>query len=126
MTVVAASVHDNTLGAALLDRVAAAVPSVRKAWVDAGFKTTVVEHGAGLGSDVEVVGRPPGARGFTRLPKRWVVEQTFGTLMLHRRLARGYEAKPSSAVAMIRWSMVDVMARRLTRAATATWRDPRV
>ncbi|ABD10489.1 IS5 family transposase [Frankia casuarinae] len=126
VVVVAASVHDNTIGTALLDRVAAAAPPVRKAWVDAGFKTTVVEHGAGLGIDVEVVGREPGARGFTPLPKRWRVEQTLGTLMLHRRLARDYEAKPASAVAMIHWSMVEVMARRLTGAATPTWRDPPV
>lgn len=44
--------------------------------------------------------------------------------MRHRRLARDYEAKPASAVAMIHWSMVDVMTRRLTRATTPTWRDP--
>jgi ubiquinone/menaquinone biosynthesis C-methylase UbiE len=36
------------------------------------------------------------ARGFAPLPKRWVVEQTFGTLMLHRRLARDYETLPAS------------------------------
>ncbi|MCK9905107.1 transposase [Parafrankia colletiae] len=126
VTVVAASVHDNLIGIALLDRVATAAPLVRKAWVDAGFKTTVIEHGAGLGIDVEIVERPAEARGFTPLPKRWVVEQTFGIMMLHRRLARDYETKPASAVAMIRWSMVEVMARRLTRSATPTWRDPPV
>ncbi|WP_462187479.1 MULTISPECIES: hypothetical protein [unclassified Frankia] len=32
-----------------LDRVVAVAPSVHEAWVDAGFKTTVIEHGAGLG-----------------------------------------------------------------------------
>lgn len=126
VTVVAASVHDNLIGIALLDRVATAAPSVRKAWVDAGFKTAVIEHGAGLGIDVEIVGRPAGARGFTPLPKRWVVERTFGILMLHRRLARDYEARPASAGAMIRWPMADVMARRLTWGATPTWRDPPV
>ncbi|WP_238427992.1 hypothetical protein [Frankia nepalensis] len=45
-------------------------------------------------------------------------------MMLHRRLAADYEAKLSSAVAIIRWSMVDVITRRLTRASTPTWRDP--
>ncbi|WP_131787228.1 IS5 family transposase [Protofrankia symbiont of Coriaria ruscifolia] len=124
VTVVAASVHDNLIGTALLDAVAAAAPSVRTAGVDAGFKNTVVAHGAGLGIDVEVVGRGAGARGFTPLPKRWRVEQTFGTLMLHRGLVRDYEARPASAVSMIHRSMVDVLTRRLTRTATPTWRDP--
>jgi transposase len=124
VVVVAASVHDNAIGIALLDKVAASAPTVAKAWVDAGFKNTVVEHGARLGIDVEIVHREPGARGFAPEPKRWVVEQTLGTLMLHRRLVRDFETKPSSSVAMIHWSMTDVMLRRLTRASTPTWRDP--
>ncbi|WP_406326594.1 IS5 family transposase [Streptomyces sp. NBC_00203] len=122
--VVAASVHDNAIGITLLDKVAAANPSVTKGWVDAGFKNAVVEHGRSLGIDVEVVSRDPQTKGFAPIPKRWVVEQTFGTLMLHRRLARDYEALPASAVSMIYWSMTDVMARRITGTTTPTWRDP--
>ncbi len=53
--VVAANVHDNAIGTALLDKVAAHNPTVTKAWVDAGFKKAVVEHGARLGIDVQVV-----------------------------------------------------------------------
>ncbi|MCX5097533.1 transposase [Streptomyces sp. NBC_00365] len=117
------SVHDHAIGIALLDKVAATAPTVTKGWVDAGFKQAVVEHGARLGIDVEIVQREPGARGFTPEPKRWVVEQTFGTLLLHRRLARDYETRPASSVAMIHWSMTDVMLRRLTHTATPTWRD---
>lgn len=124
VVVTAASVHDNAIGLALLDKVAARTPTVTKAWVDAGFKNAVVEHGVCLGIDVEIVQRVPGARGFTPQPKRWVVEQTWGTLMLHRRLARDYETKPASSVAMIHWSMTDIMLRRLTHTSTPTWRDP--
>lgn len=47
VVVTAASVHDNAIGAALLDKVAAANPSVSKAWTDAGFKNAVAVHGAG-------------------------------------------------------------------------------
>ncbi|WP_406447080.1 hypothetical protein OG782_00035 [Streptomyces sp. NBC_00876] len=67
---VAASVHDNAIGIALLDRVAADNPSVTKGWVDAGFKDAVVGHGTALGIDIEVVQRDPGASGFTPAPKR--------------------------------------------------------
>ncbi|GAA3634300.1 hypothetical protein GCM10022420_003910 [Streptomyces iranensis] len=35
--------------------------------------------------------------GFVPQPKRWVVEQVNGTLMLHRRLARDYGHRPDNA-----------------------------
>ena len=124
VVVSAASVHDNAIGVALLDKVAADNPSVTKAWTDAGFKNAVSAHGAGLGIEVEVVHRDPHAIGFAPVPKRWVAEQVFGTLMLHRRLARDYEALPASSESMIYWSMTDNMTRRLTGTATPTWRPP--
>jgi transposase len=124
VVVVAANVHDNAIGTALLDKIAASAPTVTKAWVDAGFKNTVIEHGAALGIDVEVVQRDPQVKGFAPVPKRWVVEQTLGTLMLHRRLVRDYETLPASSASVIYWSMTDLMTRRLTSTATPTWRDP--
>lgn len=117
VVVAAASVHDNAIGIELLDKVAASAPGVAKALVDAGFKNAVVEHGAALGIDVEIVHRDPGVRGFTPEPKRWIVEQTYGTLIQHRRLARDYEAKPAGSVAMIHWTMTDIMLRRPTHTA---------
>ncbi|WP_225858625.1 hypothetical protein [Streptomyces albicerus] len=77
--------------------VAADNPSVTKGWADAGFKNAVIDHGRTLGIDIEVVQRDPHTKGFTPAPKRWIVEQTFGTLLLHRRLARDYETLPGSA-----------------------------
>ncbi|WP_406482415.1 IS5 family transposase [Streptomyces sp. NBC_01615] len=127
VTVLAASVHDNAAGITLLDQVAvAAGGSVSKALVDQGFKNQVVTHGAGLGIDVEIVQRNPEERGFLPQPKRWRVEQTFGTLILHRRLVRDYEHRPASSASRIYWAMTHVMARRLTDMSTLTWRDPRV
>lgn len=122
--VVAASVHDNAVGITLLDKVAADNPTVTKGWVDAGFKNAVVEHGRSLGIDVEVVSRDPQTKGFAPAPRRWIVEQTFGTLILHRRLARDYERLPASSASWIRWSMTDVMTHRLTATTTPTWRGP--
>ncbi|MGW8362904.1 IS5 family transposase [Streptomyces wedmorensis] len=122
--VVAANVHDNAIGTALLDKIATGAPTVTKAWVDAGFKNTVIEHGAQLCIDVEVVQRDSQVKGFAPVPKRWVVEQTLGTLTLHRRLVRDYETLPASSASMIYWSMTDIMTRRLTGTATLTWRDP--
>lgn len=44
--------------------------------------------------------------------------------MLHRRLARDYEALPARSEAMIHLAMTDLMARRLTSETTVSWRDP--
>jgi transposase len=73
--------------------IAADHPRVTKAWVT-GYRTKVVEHDATLGIDVEVTRRDPAQRGFKVIPRRWVVERTFGWLMHHRRLARDYETRP--------------------------------
>ena len=40
---------------------------------------------------MEVVTRPEGSRGFVLLPRRWVVERSFGWLSRFRRLAKDYE-----------------------------------
>ncbi|MFF2431668.1 IS5 family transposase [Streptomyces mirabilis] len=127
VTVLAASVHDNAAGITLLDQVAvAAGGSVSKALVDQGFKNQVVTHGAALGIDVEIVRRNPEEQGFVPQPKRWRVEQTFGILILHRRLVRDYEHRPASSASRVYWAMTHVIARRLTDTNTLTWRDPRV
>jgi putative transposase len=62
---------------------------------------------------LEIIGRPKGARGWVRLPKRWVIERTFGWLVRYRRLARDYERQTSSSEAMIRVAMIHLMLRRL-------------
>lgn len=67
--VTAANVHDTTGGKLLLDDLAAAHPSVTKVWADGGYQTSIFNHGAGLGIDVEVVQRPR-ARGFEPLGRR--------------------------------------------------------
>lgn len=119
--VTAASVHDSAGGKQALTELAAAHPSVTKVWADGGYQTSVIQHGAGLGIDVEVVQRPK-EKGFHPLPKRWVVERTFGWLMQHRRLARDYEALPQRSRTMIHWAMANKMSRELTGESAPTWR----
>ncbi|MEU9804259.1 IS5 family transposase [Streptomyces sp. NPDC051000] len=121
--VTAASVSDNAGGIHLLSHIAEAHPRITKAWADTGYRTKVIEHGANLGIDVEVTRRDPGQKGFKVIPRRWVVERTFGWLMNHRRLARDYETHPHRSEAMIRLAMIDLMSRRLTRESTPNWKD---
>ncbi|WP_258016646.1 hypothetical protein [Streptomyces sp. AJS327] len=114
------------LGVALLDQVAEHTGgTVRKALADRGFKNQVAVHATHLGIDVETAEHNPQDKGFVPQPKRWRVEQTCGILILHRRLVRDYEHRPSSSASRVRWAMTHVMVRRLTGANTPAWRDPR-
>jgi transposase len=109
--VIAASVQDSIAATQLLDQVAAEHPRIRKAWVDGGYRQHLVEHAATLGIDMEITQRKPGTRGFTPIPKPWVVERTYGWLMLHRRLARDCETRPARSEAM---SLFSVATERVT------------
>ncbi|MCX4784968.1 transposase [Streptomyces sp. NBC_01221] len=67
-----------------------------------------------------MVKRSDDTSGFCVLPRRWVVERSFAWLMRSRRLARDYETEPVSSEAVILWSMITVMSRRLARREAAT------
>ncbi len=123
VVVTAASLSDNVIGARLLDQAKATHPTLAKTWVDAGFKNRLVEHGAHLGIDVEIVTKDPQVKGFSVVKRRWVVERTLGWLMHHRRLVRDYETRPDNSASMITIAMIDNLAKRLTAETTPTWRD---
>ncbi|GAA1139346.1 transposase [Kitasatospora gansuensis] len=122
VTVTAASLSENALGIQLLNQVKKTYPSISKSWVDTGFKNAVIEHGASLGIDVEVVHRKSDVRSFHVVKRRWVVERSLGWIMLRRRLARDYETLPASSEAMIHIASIDNLAKRITDESTPTWR----
>ena len=62
---------------------------------------------------MEVVKRSDDMEGFEVLPRRWVVERTFGWLMQQRRLVRDYEKTEASAQAWIYIAMIRLQVRRL-------------
>jgi putative transposase len=64
---------------------------------------------------LELVRRPANAIGWLLLPKRWVVERTFGWLGRYRIHSRDYERLPEHSEADIRISMIHFMLRRLTK-----------
>jgi transposase len=66
--------------------------SVELAYVDQGYTgTKPAAAAAKAGIKLEVVRLPQAKRGFVLLPRRWVVERSFGWLARFRRLARDYE-----------------------------------
>jgi putative transposase len=62
---------------------------------------------------LQIVQRPAGQKGFTRLPRRWVVERTFAWLGRSRRLGRDHEQTPASSEAFIYLAMTRLMVQRL-------------
>ncbi|MBW4478448.1 MAG: transposase [Tolypothrix brevis GSE-NOS-MK-07-07A] len=52
-------------------------------------------------------------QGFVHLPKRWVVERTFGWLNWCRRLSKDYERLPENSETFIYIAMIRIMVRRL-------------
>lgn len=52
------------------------------------------------GITLEVVKLPAAKRGFVLLPRRWVVERSFGWMARFRRLAKDYERLATTLVGM--------------------------
>lgn len=61
---------------------------------------------------VEIIRRRDGAKGFEVLPRRWVVERTFGWMTRWRRLVRDYERCVDVSQAMIFVAMGTNLMRR--------------
>jgi len=66
-----------------------------------------------LGITLIIVGRIPGTKGFVVLPRRWVVERTFGWLGRWRRLSKDYEHLPEVSEAMVTLAMIRLMLHRV-------------
>ena len=89
---------------------------LRRIWVDGIYRGTlmdwVVEHFRFV---LQPVLRCEEVKGFTVLPRRWVVERTFAWLTQCRRLRCDYEVLPQSSEAFIYIAMTRLMLRRLAR-----------
>lgn len=71
--------------------------SVEVAFVDQGYTGDQPAQAAqGQGMQLEVIKLPEAKKGFVLLPRRWVVERSFGWAARFRRLARDYERLPET------------------------------
>ncbi len=69
--------------------------TVELAWADQGYTGGQARQAAqDNGIDLQIVKLPEARKGFVLLPKRWVVERSFGWLARFRRLSRDYERLP--------------------------------
>jgi transposase len=71
--------------------------SVEVAFVDQGYTGDEPAQAArSQGMELQVVKLPEAKKGFVLLPRRWVVERSFGWMARFRRLARDYERLPKT------------------------------
>jgi len=113
-----ASVQDRAGAKLVLGGIRGRFPQLGLVWVDGGYVNSVDAGLVGWAHErenLEIVAVPRNAdvKGFQVLPRRWVVERTFGWLTRCRRLARDYERKTAHAEAMIQVAMIRLMAARL-------------
>jgi transposase len=116
IVVTAASVQDRDGARPLLWRLAAGFGHVSLVWADGGYAGNLVTWAAStLHRTLQIVKRPDDLHTFQVLPRRWVVERTFGWIMKHRRCVRDYERLPEHHETYLSWSMINVMAARAAR-----------
>lgn len=112
--VTSAALQDRDGGRLVLDRAKMKMPSIVLVWADGGYAGKLIafaqHHFRIL---VEVIKRTDKRPTFEVLPRRWVIERTNSWLMRTRRLARDYERLPEHAEAMVKWTMIGLMTRRL-------------
>ena len=115
-----ASVQDRDAAKSLIKFLVAMHGRLRIIWADGGYLGSLVQWVKQLRPfgklRLEIVRRCDQTRGFKVLPKRWIVERTFGWLYKSRRLCRDYEVRPDHSEAMIRICMIRLMLKRLAKA----------
>lgn len=116
LVIIEASCPERLGGAIVLLEVTESVKkSLVRLWVDQGFSgenfARVVKQL--VQAEVEVICRQ--SKNFEVLPKRWIVERTFGWWNRYRRLSKDYELLVEMSEAMIYGAMIHTMLRRLTK-----------
>ena len=112
-----ADVQDRDMIAALLAIAKRRCPTLAHTVADGGYQgaatAAAVRGEAGL--PLEIVKRSDTSKGFVVLPKRWIVERTFGWLGRCRRLAKDYENRTRTAAAFLILALIRLMLRRIVR-----------
>jgi putative transposase len=87
---------------------------LKKILADGGYTGQLTEWVlTGLGWTLEIGHKVTGISGFNVLPKRWIVERTFGWFNFNRRLAKDYEMNIECSTAFVHLTMCRIMLNRV-------------
>jgi putative transposase len=112
LVVLPADVQDRDGAKTLLGRLPE-LPRLAVVWADGAYAALVDWVQQQFHWILTTILRPVGAKGYVHLPKRWIVERTFGWFGRYRRLSKDYEQNPKSSEAWIYLAMIHRMARVL-------------
>jgi putative transposase len=117
MMITPASVQDRDAARSLIKTLVGLYSRLQIVWADGGYLGALVSWVKQLRPfgklRLEIVRRCDQVKGFKVLPKRWIVERTFGWFSKSRRLCRDYEVRVDHSEAMVRICMIRLMVRRL-------------
>ena len=116
--VTTASAHDTHGARTMLNqlRVKGLLSRLKVIWADGTYRGKLIDWvRIKCNCLLEIVMRIDKEKGFKVLPKRWVVERTFGWLNNYRRLSKDYEELTESSEALIYIAMSHIMLRRLAK-----------
>jgi putative transposase len=117
----AASIQDRDGAKLLLAKAKGHFPRLKLIWADGGYAGKLIDWvGKTCQWVLEIVRRCDKAIGFHVLPRRWIVERTFGWLGRYRRLSKDYEYLTDTSETLIQIAMIQLMLRRLTRTTLAS------
>ena len=114
----AASVQDRDAAPAVIVALLEVAVCVKKLFADSAYAGPKLQDALkelGVSELIEIVPKPKGAKGFTVLSRRWVVERTFAWMGRCRRLAKDVERTVASSVAWVKLAGCRFMMRRVAR-----------
>ena len=114
VVVTAASTQDRDGAKTVFQKVKERFSRLHLIWADSAYAGQLVEWvNTQCGWVLDIVKRPAGMTGFHVLPRRWVVERTWGWLNSSRRLSKDYEFLPRHSEAFIYVAMIRLMLKRV-------------
>jgi transposase len=121
VVVTAARVQDRDGAKQLLEILRHRYTRLRHIWADGADAGPLVDWVKALRPPrpirLEITKRSDAVKGFVVIPKRWIIERTFGWFNRYRRLRKDDELLPDTSEAIIQVTMIPLMIRRFARIA---------
>jgi transposase len=116
VVVTAASVGDRMGAKLLVIALLNTCTRLRLVWADSGYDGKPLARWVHAVANITVsVIKRSELHAFKVVPRRWVVERSFGWLVRYRRLVRDWERRTEHHEAMVYWANIMIMTRRLAR-----------